>query len=171
MNRSQRLIESLSEAKSGVKLSADDYLNILMGRTKNTYSIKDLKSVDMEEILDELVIPERAERDGWERVLINVKKFDRLWKETDPEMYLGKGGVGGIKNRYSNFIAFLITDPVERKRIYGNIETPEVEITEGGEIRFVNGRHRYSVFRDMRVKYLPVAMPLPERAEQLGLLK
>jgi hypothetical protein len=145
-------------------LSKDVYYDVLFGSDKREFTINDLKDIDLTEIVDSMVVPERSK--DRERVLVNVDRFDDIWQKSD--MYIGPNGVGGIKKRYPFFIAYLLLNPEERNII----ETPEVSITKSNEIEFLNGRHRFAVLRDAGVKQIPIALPKNrlEQARNLGII-
>jgi hypothetical protein len=70
---------------------------------------------------------------------IPVSLIEKGWKG-DRGFYLGTENQG-ILGRKDRFIEFLNNDiPVE---------TPIIHVDENGKISFTNGRHRYSVLRDM----------------------
>jgi hypothetical protein len=97
-------------------------------------------------------------------VNINVDKFDQLF-QNNKDQYIGKQGINSIKGRYQGFNDFLRTKEL--------IEASTVGINkELNQAEFTNGRHRYSVLRDMGMKIIPVAMyneSIPI-AQKMGLL-
>ncbi len=112
-------------------------------------------------------MPQRAEVIGNAMVKVDVDKFDRMWKKSDPggNFYISPGGTGAaIKGRYPRFIEF-----VKSSQSY---EVPEVHVGSDGKIGFTNGRHRFSVLRDQGHKILPVAMnpEAVENAKKYGLI-
>lgn len=137
-------------------ISNDEYGDILMGDDNRDISIKNLKDVDIDTIINKMVVPKRS-KDSMKLVLVDTDKFDKMWRESDPDFYIGQGGVGGIKNRYKNFIAFLMIEPEQREENYGPVMASEVSVSNN-KIIFTNGRHRFSVLRDVGVKKIPVAM-------------
>lgn len=87
-------------------------------------------------------------------VMTDIRKFDEGWSKD--QMYISPGGEGeSIGDRYEHFKHYLTTgDPVimsEVSVIYRDIPA------------FTNGRHRYSVFRDMGWKKIPMSVD-PESA-------
>lgn len=82
-------------------------------------------------------------------VNVYVDKVDRMWAKDD--LYVGKGGAGGIGNRYDRFGEWLTTtnEPVKASSI---------AVKKDGSIAFDNGRHRFAWFRDHGYDVLPVSM-------------
>jgi hypothetical protein len=98
-------------------------------------------------------------------VNIDVEKFDKLF-QNNTDQYIGKGGTDNfINGRYKGFQDFLRTKEP--------IQASTVGISElYNQAQFTNGRHRYSVLRDMGMKIMPVAMyfeSIPV-AKKLGLI-
>lgn len=95
-------------------------------------------------------------------VLVDVAKIDKAWS-SDKDMYIGPGGTGNnIKTRYPDFQQWLKDNP-ETPIIMPNLGWSEYN----ENITFGNGRHRFSVLRDMGVKKIWVTVP----TEQLKLFK
>ena len=151
-------------------ISRDEYADILTGESDKDVTIADLGDIDIPKIINGMVVPPRS-LDDMELVLVDTVKFDQMWKKTSPDFYIGPKGVGGIKKRYRDFIAFLMMKPEEREKRFGPIESSEVSVKEH-EIHVMNGRHRFAVFRDAGVKKIPMAMDKQsiERAKKLGLV-
>ena len=84
-----------------------------------------------------------------EVVDVNLAKFDQAWSQDIG--YIGKGGVGGIKDRYKEFLKFL--------KQGHEIEMPEVSLSDNNIPVFTNGRHRTAVFRDLGFTEIPMAVP------------
>ena len=98
-------------------------------------------------------------------VNIDVDKFDKLF-QNNSDQYIGKGGTDNfVKGRYQGFQDFLRTNEP--------IQASTVGVSElYNQAQFTNGRHRYSVLRDMGIKIMPVAMyfeSIPV-AKKLGLI-
>ena len=83
---------------------------------------------------------------------VDIQKVNDSWAK-DKDMYIGPGGTGNaIRNRYERFIGFL----------HGGepIEMPQISWGEWSKnIQFTNGRHRFSVLRDMGLKKIPAMIP------------
>ena len=96
------------------------------------------------------VLGAQARGCGDKLVTVNVAKLDAAWaKEAD--CYIGKGGTGNvIGQRYPAFKDFKL------KGI--PIQVSEVVVDDLGAVRFINGRHRFSVLRDEGMQQMPVAM-------------
>lgn len=95
-------------------------------------------------------------------VWVNINKVDKMWQNDD--LYIGKGGKNGIGNRYERFGEWLSQsdEPVKAPSIYIDDDT----------IRFNNGRHRFSWFRDHGYESMPVSMSNASYkiAQKLGIL-
>lgn len=98
--------------------------------------------------------PARTSPD-YQTIPIDVGKLDNSWSKDD--LYVGPGGQGGMAKRYAGFQDYLGTGQP--------VTTPEVGLGPDGEIRFGNGRHRFSVMRDLGVDTLPVTVPAEDAAE------
>jgi len=98
-------------------------------------------------------------------VNINVDEFDRLF-QNNKDQYIGKSGtLNAVKGRYQGFLDFL--------REGKQIEAPTINFNEEfNQIEFTNGRHRYSVLRDMGMKIMPVSIDINniEIAKKSGIL-
>lgn len=111
------------------------------------------------ELQKEENIKSRIKLDGAQKFMgltlveVNTKDFDKLFKETDEAFYINEFGKGGEETRYNNCIEYLLT---------GQEMTPSTvavrETDDKVEIGFIDGRHRYSVLRDMKIEKIPVAM-------------
>lgn len=100
-------------------------------------------------------------------VKIDTSKFDDAWKHgIHKDQYIGKNGIGGIKDRYQNFGKWLGSTNVP-------IEASTVGVDKNGNVSFINGRHRYSWLRDSNVNDIQVAMDNTsiKNAKKFGLLK
>ena len=97
---------------------------------------------------------------------VDVEKFDKIFAEN--QQYIGRYGIGGIGTRYTDFIKYMESGMP--------INASTVVITEENNkpaVSFVDGRHRYSVMRDLGFKRIPVSMNESSKlvAEKYGLLK
>lgn len=114
----------------------------------------------LDDILKSIVKSDRAK--GEKLVWVDADKFDKGW-ELDKGFHIGKGGTGGIHNRYYDFIKLLQMPREKRKpMLWGKkqeIIAPEVYVDEDGKVSFTNGRHRFAVIRDLGAKKIPVSMP------------
>ena len=85
--------------------------------------------------------------------VLDVSKIEKLFKKKE-DLYISyNGGRNSISNRYQNFIDYLKTGQ--------KIEAPRIEITEAlnePDIEFIDGRHRFSVLRDMGMTQMPFAL-------------
>jgi len=111
--------------------------------------------------------PARAEKDTM--VLVDTAAFDKEFAK-DEGAYIGPGGTGNtISSRYQQFETYLSRTT--------RVEVPEVAFVPkgqgGGQVRFVNGRHRYAVLRDHGLKTMPIAVS-PEsmpHLREMGIMK
>lgn len=120
--------------------------------------------VKIGEIRTSVVLAPRAKKSKDVLVSVNVKKFDAAFAK-DKYLYIGKGGSGGIHDRYPAFKKFLETKTP--------IEASEVSVRRDGTVGFTNGRHRYAVMRDSGLKSIPVSMDKSsvKYAKKFGLLR
>lgn len=83
---------------------------------------------------------------------LDVDKVDRSWSK-DKDMYIGSGGTGAPKRGcYQGFIDYL-----QRGEPIGK---PQISFSDWSQtIQFTNGRHRFSVLRDMGLKKIPALVP------------
>ena len=82
-------------------------------------------------------------------VEVNVKDFDKLFKNDTADTYIGKGGEGGIANRYEAFKEYLGTNlPIAASEAFLKIGR-DGKLASAG---FENGRHRYAVLRDLGLR-------------------
>ena len=97
--------------------------------------------------------------------IADTKRLDEVWRKSDPEGYIGRGGIGDtIGNRYDQFKEFLKTG--ER------IHAPSIGVDEKGSLHFTDGRHRFSVLRDYGEDEVVVSMSpqSAKRAKDIGIL-
>ena len=100
-------------------------------------------------------VPDQQSRKGYTTVKVDVAKLDRAWRK-DKDYYIGKGGVGGIRNRYQTFISFLDEGvPIEQSVI-------GIDVYNNDMPSFTNGRHRFAVLRDLGMKHIPISVPNEE---------
>jgi hypothetical protein len=80
---------------------------------------------------------------------VPISELDRLWKLTAKETYIGVNGGDGEKR-------FHLACSMGVNSQYP-IEIPEIRVDEPDKVCFIDGRHRFSRFRDMhREKILVV---------------
>jgi len=81
-------------------------------------------------------------------VLVDVARLDAAWSR-DRGYYIPPGGGGAeIAGRRVDFRHFLASGRA--------IEPPRIVIDEDGTVSFLDGRHRFSVLRDLGVRTIPV---------------
>lgn len=122
------------------------------------------EKIDIEKITKNMGLSNVDKRTS-KLVWIKTKQFDEAWKR-DTSFYIGKGGTGNsIGDRYNQFKTLLQIPEEERKGYLNPMEskelkiaTSEVYVSDDGRVMFGNGRHRYSVLRDLGAKKIPVAM-------------
>ncbi len=86
-------------------------------------------------------------------VAVDPKKLDEVWKN-DSGFYIGPGGAGQIGDRYPRFQQWLKDNPGTP------IKAPIVSWDPYNNIpSFTNGRHRFSVLRDMGAQKVYLAVP------------
>jgi len=144
----------------------------IMLSEENGATIEDLKKADLNKIIKSIDLSTESARHGLDLVMMDVNKFDQLWKKVDT--YIGKGGSGdGVRTKYQNVIDFFLLDPETRKDKTGatNINATDVVVSDEG-VYIAQGRHRLAVLRDAGVKKLPVAMDDQSmaKAKEIGLI-
>ena len=92
-------------------------------------------------------------------VLASVARMEPAW-QANKEMYVGKGGAGGIGGRYDRFGAWMAgrKEPVEMPRVGLGYNDPSM-------VGFGNGRHRWAWLRDNGETAIPVVVD-KEQAEE-----
>lgn len=133
-----------------------EYIKNDLTDKKNSSEIKTAqsnKSFDDKMKEKEFILPSRAKANGASLIWVDPVKFDEGFQKDDA--YIGRGGSGGIGNRYETFAKFF-----DENRV---IEVPEVSISKGvwfekGTVGFINGRHRYAFMRDNGASKIPVAL-------------
>lgn len=97
---------------------------------------------------------------------IEPEKFDKIFSES--QQYIGKFGKGGIDNRYHDFIKYMeIGMPIYASTVVIREENNKPVIS------FVDGRHRYSVMRDLGFDRIPISIDEESMqvAQKYGILK
>jgi SPP1 gp7 family putative phage head morphogenesis protein len=103
---------------------------------------------------------DRISKDARQKlILVRVADLDRAW-ERDAGFYIQRGGGGAeIEGRRAGFERFLETLAESGEAI----EAPRIDFNEAlGRVSFGNGRHRFSVLRDMGLTEIPVAVDADE---------
>jgi hypothetical protein len=88
-------------------------------------------------------------------VMVDARKLDRDWAQ-DPHSLHNAGNE--IQGRKENFTSFLNA----RSGTAQTIEAPKVSLGRDGQPSFTDGRHRFSVLRDMGVARVALAIPRKE---------
>ena len=90
-------------------------------------------------------------KSGMVPVLADVAKVDAAWK-LDSSAYVGPGGTeNAIRTRYPDFQQWL------KEHAQTPIIMPHIGVYKG-TLLFGNGRHRFSVLRDMGIKKIWVSV-------------
>lgn len=90
----------------------------------------------------------RSNKPNAKVVMVDPDKLDASWAN-DESYYIPKGGGGAeIEGRRAGFERFMQTGRP--------IEMPYVSVGADGQMSFEDGRHRFSVLRDMGVNKIPV---------------
>lgn len=90
-------------------------------------------------------------------VTVDVGALDRAWASR-AELYVGRGGKGGIGSRYADAMKFLRSKPP-------SMSASEVSIDARGVPIFEDGRHRFAAIRDMGIRTVQIAVA-PEDAKR-----
>lgn len=130
----------------------DEFIESLMLQNNIPFKKTSKKqALDLSNIYNRLVLPDIYNKNQYSLVSIDVDKFDKLFQ--DNYGYIGKNGEGGIFNRYQTFMEYLKTGKdIEASRIFATEENGQLTIS------FLDGRHRYSVMRDMGMKSIKFAV-------------
>jgi hypothetical protein len=104
----------------------------------------------------------RAQAGGEVMVVVDVAKLDEAWQQNERGLYIPEGGggpesEGGYQGRRREVQQFL--------RDNNTLQASAVQMIGNG-VQFADGRHRFSVLRDMGVEALPVSVPA-EDAERV----
>ena len=125
-------------------------------KQKNIQFVKSPKlskesALNPENIYKRLVLPKYTPHK--KLISLNTEKIDELFKET-PNFYISPNGEqGAISNRYQRVKDYFATGK--------DIEAPEIYLSErNGKLclDFQDGRHRYSVMRDLGLKRIKFAV-------------
>ncbi len=152
-------------------ISADDKYDKKIERILASRGI-DFKKTPLQTLRNKDNILSRIELDSYDKAKdyylldIDVKKFDELFKKDN--QYIGRYGERGIDTRYADFIRYIDTGlPIHASKVIIKEEDGEPKIS------FIDGRHRYSVMRDMGFDGIPVSLDESSKliAEKYGLLK
>lgn len=102
-------------------------------------------------------IPHPNQRPDETTIMVDTAKLENAWKDIDDEYIPPGGGGNEIGGRRANFKAFLAKGkPVESSR---------VTFGPDGKLSFIDGRHRFSVLRDMGVKKVGLTVPKAQAKE------
>jgi hypothetical protein len=84
---------------------------------------------------------------------VSIPDLDNLWKKTAKETYIEENG--GDPNKRFDLVCSLGVNS------YCPLEIPEIRVDDPDLVCFIDGRHRFSKFRDMNFdKTLVVVSPL-----------
>lgn len=83
-------------------------------------------------------------------VVVSTAKLDASWAKDSGFYIPANGGGAEIGGRRDGFKSFLATG--------ATVEPSTVCLDEQGEVSFVDGRHRFSVLRDMGARQVVVAI-------------
>ncbi len=127
-------------------------------------SLKEIKS--QESVLARIEQNPYDKRKDYYLLDVDVEKFDKIFAQD--WQYIGKYGERGIGTRYVDFIKYLESGmPIHASTITVREENGKPIIN------FTDGRHRYSVMRDLGFDRIPVSMNESSKlvAQKYGLLK
>lgn len=104
---------------------------------------------------------------NWEIVDVKASSFEKLFKTSNSQQYIGEAGNIQVPKRYERLKELFASDK--------DIEAPEVyvQIQNGRPIiKFEDGRHRYAIMRDMGMQKIPIAMDKEsiKNAQKAGLI-
>jgi hypothetical protein len=112
---------------------------------------KDLDD-SIESQMSEMVVSDtrRTHKIHW----VNVYNFDKAWAHAS--QYLAPGTQDPSMEKAETFLKM---DPVNRHRKYGRYIMPAVKVgIRWGEVKILDGRHRYCILREAGVEKMPVSM-------------
>lgn len=91
-------------------------------------------------------------------VMVDPQKLDAAWRASNPDEYIPPGGGGAeIGGRREDFAQFL--------RKGKTIQSPRVYVGPDGEVSFEDGRHRFSLLRDLGVNRVAITVPRDQAAK------
>jgi len=103
----------------------------------------------------EWIFPNEYSPDEYQAIVVNIDKFDNEWKN-DP-YYVSRGG-----NKIVNPIKYEVWKARYQQKGFV-AKMPVVKIGDAGigkpVMGFIDGRHRYSVYRDNGEKTIPIIVP------------
>ena len=155
-----------------VHLSVDDkydsFIETLLLQNNINYTKQTHEDAILHDnIYDRIVLSDSAKVYGKKLVGLNTAKIEELFKK-DMAYISPNGEKGSISNRYEGVKEYLLTGR--------NINATEAVLTEdNGELKFtvLDGRHRFSVMRDMGMHKVKMALSedSAKLAEKYGLIE
>ena len=117
-------------------------------------------------IISRIRLSDSDKRYNGELAILNAEKVEELVKK-DNSYYIKPGASNGIGNRYDDIIEYLKTGQ--------DIDASTIHIREDNGkpvLGFIDGRHRFCVYRDMGIPNIPFALDLKSLsvAKKYGLL-
>ncbi len=130
----------------------DEFIESVLKQRNISFEKQSKKTaLDLDNIYNRIVLPEGGY--NLQLVSVDVEKIDKLFQKNE-DVYITPGGKKGtISNRYQGVIDYLKTGR--------DIDATQANLFErNGELVFsiIDGRHRFSVMRDMGMKKIKLAM-------------
>lgn len=145
----------------------DEFIESLM--LQNNIEFKKIKKEDAikpDNIFSRIVLPSKLDSNKYTLASLDTKNFDKIFQKDG--CYVGPNGENGISNRYQTFKEFLLEGKdIEASHVFLSEENGELSI------KFIDGRHRYSVMRDMGLNTIKFAISKDQipLARKYGLLR
>ena len=119
----------------------------------------------MPEITTEWIYPDDFYFDKHTIITIDIKKFDKNWK--DNPNYVGKKNGAVFPLKYDVWMNRHLSNKYAAKMSHIAVGNSGHKITVG----FMDGRHRYSTYRDLGGKKLPVMIEIENLKKYRHIIK
>ena len=132
----------------------DKFIESALKRCKVDYSKQSFSdALNPQKIYNRIVLSEYASAAGKKLVSLDTAKVEKLFQEDKGFYITPNGSEGAISNRYQG-----VQDYIKTGR---NVNASEIHLSEEynrPKLRFIDGRHRFAVMRDMGMKKIKFAM-------------
>lgn len=110
------------------------------------------QAMDEDNIVSRMKMPDIYGMEDRDLVLLNTKKVDKLF-QNEGFMYISPNGDGAMEGRIDSFMEYLESGQ--------DIDASIINLREENNkpyLDFIDGRHRFSVLRDMGIDAIPFAL-------------